>query len=548
MSFFAQRRLKRLGVTPTHRVTTQRKLNVPTPDGAQLQTDLYLGRPRQGAPVIMIRSPYGRRSSFAFAAYAMASQGFNVVMQSCRGTFGSTGQFDPHHDEQRDGLATIAWIKQQPWYGGAMATFGPSYLGYTQWAVAAAARDDIHTMIMQVTMSDFAQMSYCGDSFMLENSFSWTRMMSVMRKSRLHILKSLLLGKMKVSTEQWHTLPLSAMDKRVAGEHIAFWQDWMHHDSSRDPWWAPMSYRATASTLPQSVSMLAGWYDIFLPFQIRDFVELQKSGSDIRLTIGAWRHSDRALADAGLIDAVDVLQRKFGSENQRSALVEPDKRVKLYVVGANEWRYFDAWPPRESKTVPWYLQSQQQLAESIAAQSAADGYRYDPADPTPSVGGPGLGLFRSAPFAVDNAELEARADVLIYTSEVMRRAVDIIGPVTADLYVSSSAASADFFVRLCDVDEKGMSKNICDGLQRVAIARSDVPQQVHVEMWPTAYRIAAGHRLRVQISSGAFPRWARNLGGGEPLASATTMHIAEQSIHHSPEYPSAINLPICEIE
>lgn len=132
-----------------------------------------------------------------------------------------------------------------------------------------------------------------------------------------------------------------------------------------------------------------------------------------------------------------------------------------------------------------------------------------------------------------------------FTSARLADDLDIIGVPAAELYVSSSAASADFFVRLCDVDEAGVSRNVCDGLQRIAIRPDRSPQQARVELWPTAYRFRRGHRLRVQVSSGAFPRWARNLGTDDSLATGSEMQIAEQSIHHSPAYPSALTLPIC---
>ncbi|MFT3930920.1 MAG: CocE/NonD family hydrolase [Spongiibacteraceae bacterium] len=536
MSLLHRLRLKRLGITPRHKVTVQRKINVPTPDGAQLLTDLFLSSSAAKAPVVMIRSPYGR-SSFAFHAYGLASQGYHVVLQSCRGTFGSGGVFDPHHDEKRDGLATIEWIKQQPWYGGAIATYGMSYLGYVQWAIAAAAGPELKAMAMQVTMSDFSQMTYCGDSFMLENAFSWTHMMNTMKKGGLKIVLQMLFGKLK--PEQWKTLPLAAMDEKIAGERVNFWQDWLDHASSRDPWWSTMNFHPTIADISHPISMIAGWHDIFLPFQMRDYSALQNTGKNVRLTIGPWTHTT---AEGGLPDAIDWFNQHLSNDGN-SAVSAFEKPVKLYVMGADEWRYFDTWPPREMRIEPWYLQPQKQLHNRIASASPADNYRYDPADPTPSLGGPGL---FGKECSVDNATLEARADVLTYTSAILNQPVDVIGPVTADLYVSSSANSADFFVRLCDVDEQGVSKNVCDGLQRVQMTAHDSPQHVRIEFWPTAYRFAAGHRLRVQVSSGAFPRWARNPGGTESIGAATELHVATQSIHHSPEYPSAINLPMVD--
>jgi hypothetical protein len=235
-------------------------------------------------------------------------------------------------------------------------------------------------------------------------------------------------------------------------------------------------------------------------------------------------------------DAIDWFNHHLLGKDASSAR----KPVRLYVVGADVWRDFDEWPPREALPRRWYLQPQARLDERPAPVSNADVYDYDPANPTPSVGGPAL---QAAPCSVDNAELEARSDVLVYTSEPLTAPYDIIGPVAAELHVTSTAPSADLFVRVCEVDARGVSTNVTDGLQRVTFASRETPQLVRVELWPTARRFAPGHRIRVQIASGAFPRWARNLGGIEPIAHATTLRRASQSIHHSPECPSAIIVP-----
>jgi putative CocE/NonD family hydrolase len=394
-------------------------------------------------------------------------------------------------------------------------------------------------MAMQATLADFSRMTYSGNSFALENSLTWTRMVSMMRKHALLMLRFVIPGlrsRLEIRREQWATLPLASMDEKVVGEPVAFWQDWMEHSSPEDPWWQPMNFHKSIGEVRRPISMVAGWFDIFVPWQLQDFGALRQAGCESRITIGPWRHTDSELARAGLNDAIDWFSRHLLGKN---AAVRAEA-VKLYVIGADEWRYFDAWPPRESLPEHWYLQPQRKLLDGAAPDSPADRYRYDPADPTPSIGGPAL---KSLPFSVDNTALEARPDVLTYTSEALPRPRDIIGPIVAELYVSSTAPSADFFVRLCDVDTAGVSRNISDGLQRVRITSTDAPQRVRVEMWPTAYRVARGHRLRAQISSGAFPRWARNLGSTDPIAHATGLHAATQSIHHSPQCPSAVIVP-----
>ena len=531
--------LKRLGVVATHTVKIRRNVKVRTSDGIDLLTDVYLGSEGTSAPVIIVRSPYGKGTFIATnTAYPLASQGYNVVLQSCRGTGGSSGRFDPHHDEQRDGLATIEWVKQQPWCNGSIATFGGSYLGYTQWAVAAEAGPEVKAMAMQVTLSDFSRMTYAGNSLMLQNALTWTYTMTLAKKPLgfLRMLFSRLRGAPALRDEEWRLLPLATIDQKVCGRPVPFWRDWMTHCSADDPWWASMSYFKSIAQLKRPVSMVAGWFDIFTPWQMRDFTALQQAGCEARITVGPWQHTDPGAVRAGLPDAIDWFNRHLLGKSVATRV----KPVRLYVMGANEWREFDHWPPRECIDEHWYLQPQRKLSDEIAPESPADKYVYDPADPTPSVGGPAL---ESTPYSVDNATLEARADVLTYTSEPLPRFRDIIGVVAADLHVSSSAPSADFFVRLCDVDATGISKNICDGLQRVNFDTNEAPQRIRVELWPTAYRVAAGHRLRVQVSSGAFPRWARNLGGVEPLSQATALNAATQQIHHSPLCPSAIVVP-----
>jgi putative CocE/NonD family hydrolase len=301
-----------------------------------------------------------------------------------------------------------------------------------------------------------------------------------------------------------------------------------------------MNFHRTISDVRRPVTLVAGWYDIFTPWSLRDFTALQRAGAPVRITIGPWRHTDQEGVDLAVHDALDWYAHHLGE--RPSERTEP---VKLFVVGAQEWRHFDQWPPKQSTPTTWHLQPGAGLAEHPAPDSPPDRYRYDPADPTPSLGGPSL--MPPLPYAVDNRPLESRSDVICFTSAPLAGDFDVIGVPAAELFVSSSAASADFFVRLCDVDEAGVSRNVCDGLQRVAIRADRSPQPVRVELWPTAYRFRRGHRLRAQISSGAFPRWARNLGTGEPLGTGTELRVAEQSIHHSPGHPSTLTLPITRV-
>jgi putative CocE/NonD family hydrolase len=265
----------------------------------------------------------------------------------------------------------------------------------------------------------------------------------------------------------------------------------------------------------------------------------------VRLRIGAGGHlggggeggmTDAPLEwfDTYLLERPDLLPRPL-----------PEQPVTVHVQGSGgEWRDLDDWPPPQSTPTRWYLHPKGRVttdAPTVAAEP--DRYRYDPADPTPSIGG--IGMLTGG--ARDNRELEARPDVLVYTSEPFTDALELIGTVSAELYVGSSLDHTDFFVRVCDVDPEGGSVNVCDGLQRfdpTTIERAaDGSFRAAVRVWPIGHRFAPGHRLRIQVSSGAHPVYARNLGTGEPPATATEMRAADQAVFHDPARPSSITLP-----
>jgi putative CocE/NonD family hydrolase len=219
--------------------------------------------------------------------------------------------------------------------------------------------------------------------------------------------------------------------------------------------------------------------------------------------------------------------------------------VTVHVQGqGGEWRDLDDWPPPTAQPTRWYLHGAGRLAtEEPTSADEPDAYLYDPAEPTPAFGG--IGMLTGG--VVDNRPLEARADVLVYTGDALAQSLTVIGPVSAELFVSSSLEHTDFFVRLCDVHPDGQSLNVCDGLQRVdasMIARDDDGVfRVSISVWPAGHRFAAGHCVRVLVSSGAHPVYARNLGTGDPYTSATAMRSADQRVYHQPTRRSAITLP-----
>jgi uncharacterized protein len=521
----------------TASVKVERDIPVPMPDGVVLLADHYAASGRAPAPLVVVRSPYGRRGKLGLMyGRLLAERGFQVLIQSCRGTFSSGGHFDPYR-EQDDGLATVAWMRRQPWYPGAFATAGPSYLGLVQWAIAGTAGPDLKAMAAQIASSDPRATVYQGGAFSLETTLAWTDHIAH-QEGHLAVIRRRL-ARRRLQPLLNH-LPLCELDQLAVGRPVRYWQDWLAHNEVGDPYWNRRGFSDGLSGVTAAVSLVGGWHDVFLPAVLRDYMALVKGGQTPYLLIGPWSHADQRGTAASVRDTLAWLRAHLLGDRSQ---LRPTP-VRIFIAGAGEWRDIPAWPPPVHPQ-RWHLHPAGGLDPNLPVASEPDRYTYDPANPTPSVGGPSE---HPGEPQLDNRELESRPDVLTYTSAPLGRDLELVGEVTADLFVRSSAAHTDFFARLCDVDPSGRSANVCDALVRLTPGRvvsdPDGVIQVQIELWPTAYRFCAGHRLRLQVSSGAHPRYARNPGTGEPLATATTLAVAHQQVYHDPDYPSAIILPV----
>jgi len=532
-----------LGLPPAiTRVDVHRDLPVPMPDGVDLLADLYVPRRVPGAPTVLIRTPYGRRGVFGLLhARMLAERGFQVVVQSVRGTAGSGGVFDPFAQERADGLATIEWLEQQPWFHGNLLLFGMSYFGHTEWAVAAEAGKRVAAMHVTMASSRFRDLFYTGGTFALETALGWTSLMSRLTGDPRRDTVEMVRPDRRLAAAL-RRLPLAQADLVATGRRIGYFQEWLEHDKPGDPYWAvERDHDARRTEVTAPVAMVAGWHDLFLPWQLEDFQALAAAGRGPYLTIGPWTHSDLRVAGTSVREAITWFTAHV--KGDRPAM--PGGPVRLYVQQADEWRDFPEWPPPGATPTAWHLRRHGGLSTEPPEVSAPSRYRYDPADPTPSVGGP---LFTPQAGRRDNRPLEARPDVLVFTGDPLPEPVDVIGPVRAVLHLRSDNEHSDVFVRLCDVEPSGRSMNVCDGIQRILPDRfppgPDGVRTVTVELWPTAYRFKAGHRIRVQVSGGAHPRFARNPGTGEPLGTATRLVTATHEVFHDPERPSAVILPV----
>ena len=535
--------LLQLPPAQTHDLVITRDIQIAMPDGAVLLANHYA--PRRGAmlPTLLVRSPYGRGGFFgALVAVPYAERGYQVLIQSCRGTAGSGGEFVYARHEHDDGLATIEWMKLQEWFSGEMATLGPSYLGFVQWCIAADAGAELKAAVLQVTSADFNHFRFQKDSLNLELSLSWSTMMTETAATGPRLSSIFTAPQRERKLERaYNHLPLGEADRLVVHQPSRHFQEQLLH-GPEDDYWKPVDYRARQEEVKAPVYLIGGWYDIFLDWQLQDYQALRKAGQQPYLLVGPWTHS--SFLNSGMIVRETLAWLDTHVKGEQGRLHELP--VQLFVMGENTWRHFADWPP-PVRNERWYLQASGGLAPTTPSASEPDRYRYDPGDPTPAVGGNSLGAAKHM-GPKDNRSLEARADVLVYTSEALAQDVEIIGPVTAELYVRSSREHTDFFARLCVVEPSGKSINLCDGL--VHLTPGSIPPEpdgslhISIEVWPTAYHFRKGQRIRLQVSSGAHPRIVRNSGSGEPLATGTKLCVADQIVYHDPEHPSAMLLPI----
>lgn len=510
MTLLSRFAARRLGLSPaTEQVRVERDLKTTMPDGAVLLADRYFSA--EGQPLVLVRSPYGRRSAAGLLARLIAERGFQVLIQSTRGTHGSDGVFVPFAHERVDGRATIDWIVKQPWYGGRMATFGPSYLGNVQWAVCDSP--EIAAMAMQVTSATFEPTMYQGGGFSLDDAFLWAA-------NQEHVMGPLNPRRFGFNAKvrrRFAELPLSLVGGQVAGKQYAWLGRWLDRDAD---YWQPCDHRPLVSGTKAPVHITTGWYDFALPQTLADHAALVEAGRQPYLTVGPWWHGDLPMLGVALDESLGWFRAHLLGD--RSSVRELP--VRVFVTGADEWREYPSWPIPGLDERRWFLASGE-LGEE--AGEGADSYVFDPADPTPLPGGPLLNS--DGKPVVDNRAHEARRDVLVYTGEPLEADLEAIGPVRADLVVRTSCEHADFVVRLCDVHPSGESMNVCDGVIRTT---GEGVREVRVELWPTAHRFAAGHRLRVQVASGAHPRLVRNHGTGEALGEAVDLVPCDVEVFH----------------
>ena len=554
-------------------VTIERGVVVKMRDGAVLRADIYRPSAEGKFPVLLQRTPYDKRGGEDLAPRA-AARGYVVIIQDVRGRYTSEGDWYPFKYESQDGYDTVEWAAALPYSNGKVGMFGGSYVGATQMLAAIASPPHLAGIFPVVTASNYHDgWTYQGGAFEQWFNESWTSGLAQDTLDRR-------VQRANNPILEWiWKLPLSKypiLDPGSAETLAPYFADWLAHPDY-DDYWKQWSIEEHHANIQVPAYHVGGWYDIFMGGTLRNYTGIKARGgseaarSGQRLMMGPWYHGPfsgksgdvdfgpeaKGDTDELMLDWYDHLLK--GEKNG----MEAAKPVKIFVMGENVWREEDDWPLARARSTRYYLHSGGEanfltgngmLSTEKPQAEATDIFVYDPAQPVPTVGG-GLCCDNEhlASGAFDQRPVESRSDVLVFTTPAFDQDFEVTGPVSLELYASSSAVDTDFTAKLVDVRPNGFAQNLTDGILRARYRNSQEkpefmnPGEVYklsIDLWATSNVFRKGHRLRLEVSSSNFPRFNRNLNAGEDPNRGTRMVKATNTIYHDSEHSSALILPV----
>ncbi|HEY3608780.1 MAG TPA: CocE/NonD family hydrolase [Pseudonocardiaceae bacterium] len=534
------RRLRKLP-PPRNTYVVERGLRTPTRDGFELVSDHYAPVVPHAGGTILIRTPYGRGLPGALLqGGTFAARGYHVLLQSCRGTAGATDTFQPMVREADDAQDTVAWLREQPWFNGELATMGMSYLAFTQWALLMDPPPELRACVLIAGPHDFSAAIWENDAFALETFLGWADTNSVPFEQRPSLLRQLTGNRQRANRLRaaFAGLPMTRAAETVLNGRAPWYQDWLTHPDLTDPYWQPYNATEALQRVRTPTLIVGGWQDLFVGQTVQQYETLRTRGIDVAMTIGPWTHLGHLVKGSAVIDneALTWLDTHLGKREANPHALP----VHTFVTGADTWHTAASWPPGHTET-RWYPNESGLLGATAAPGRST--FRFDPADPTPSVGGRRLA---AGAGVRDNGDLEARPDVLTFTTPALAADLEFEGFPVVHVSVTVDNPHADLVIRLCDVDRKGRSHNITDTLVRLdaTVAAGEI-QHLAALLSPCAHRVRQGHRIRLQLSGGAHPQYARNLGTGEPVATGNGLKAANHTIHHE---DTRLTLPVTQPE
>jgi uncharacterized protein len=560
---------------------TENNVAVPMRDGIELRADVLRPAVGEKFPVLVYRTPYGKDAAQReYMTFKRAvEQGYAVVIVDVRGRYHSAGEFRPYENEGRDGYDTIEWAAAQPWSNGAVGTFGLSYPGAVQWLAAVENPPHLKAMVPAMTFSTPQNFFFAGGTW----DMSWMEWIWDNIAWDIRVKKNLpgprtyeeSLADWKIEgPKMQRALPLTNVPQL---QQVApFYFDWLHHPAE-DAWWNWSELRGKYGRTHAAVLNLSAWYDDNYGPEgaTTNYAGLLKSRAgdkdpQTHLLLGPWVHGvdntaktksgEREFGVSAAIDYDDVVLRWMdrylkGVEN----VVEREKPVRYFVMGANQWRDSDVWPPRAQRTQFFFAPAQtgDQLGKLVERPHAPksesfSAFASDPANPV-------INDYESS-GAHDYRKLADRADVLSFDSSILSRDAEVTGPIQARMFVSCDCRDFDLWVRLEDVSLDGTAFNLMSpGLDVLRASYRDLARgrqwlepgkvyELDLNNLITSNVFLKGHRIRVQISGSFYPNFSRNLQSGKSEVDSADAKKARIRIYSDAQHPSQIVLPVVESE
>ena len=556
-------------------------------DGTILRADVYRPDTSEQCPVLITRSPYNKSHPDMYTYFdpiRATKNGYAVVVQDCRGSMASEGEFHPFLGDVEDGYDTVEWAAAQPWCNSKVGMYGMSYLAITQWCAAIAQPPHLVAIFPALFPSNpHEDVLYAGGAPQLRFFLNWALSMSRLELARKGLPPQELLPLIRriihaVDTidEQTKFLPLKQLPILREIGLASFYFDWLEHPDN-DDYWQKRNWSQEEKIIVPAYHM-AGWYDLQLVGTLSSYMRMkEKGGSELarrnqKLIIGPWLHSTNLTNNIGqletslssmasIIDFMGIQLRWFDYWLKRidnGIMDEPP--IRIFVMGDNVGRFENEWPLARTQYTNYYLHSNGNanslkgdgtLSTEPPSDEEPDKYLYDPKNPVPTKGGNIASPAYAGAF--DQKEVEERADVLVYTTQPLEKDLEVTGPITVKLYAASSATDTDFTAKLVDVWPDGRAYNIQDGIIRARYRESTKKQSLiepgkvyeyTITLQSTSNVFKAGHRIRVDISSSNSPRYNRNPNTGRPFGEDTKLETAMQRVFHDRNRASHIVLPV----
>lgn len=546
---------------------TVTQVMVPMRDGVKLATDIYRDSAIEKAPVVLMRTPYnkagGRSSAERFAA-----AGYIAVVQDCRGKFVSEGQFVPYSHEGWDGHDMVDWIGEQPWSAGPIGMWGASYVGATQWLAAAEHPEGLTTITPTATFSSFYRNLYLGGAVRHSLISTWAAGNSTKPEGA-------------TANTNWNQillhLPLAGVDDQI-GWPIPWLEDMLTHPSP-DSYWKPLDVTEELPKLKLPIQHVVGYYDFFSRESVNNFAIMNKTAVDAetrknqQLILGPWDHGTIGQRKVGDLDFGPEAQWDWTGatlqwfdrylKQDPKVTAKPLVPVRYFILGENQWREAETWPPTGFDETAFYLHSSghantrngdgRLTTTAATTDEPADLFTADPIDPAPACIVTEARPIQAATYApLDQQAIEDRKDVLVYTSEPLTKPLTFAGNVRAELHVSADTPDADWVVKLIDVHPNGASYNLAVGILRGRYRNSELRPEllvsgsvypVTIDLGPIAAKLDTGHSLRVDICGAYFPLFDRNPNTAQGIHGPSSIP-SNESVHHTAQRASRIILPV----